>query len=161
MCHLVEVILLGWREFWSSRSSPNLWLLTLQMIPAIQSFIVDTMGQKYIEPPTFDLSLSYRDSSYFTPLVFVLSPGADPMAVLFRFAEEQGNDTGGRLANSWELQAQIENKGLKAELLKHVPLFSFGRFFWPQLYVPDVRKRQTNRSILFHLSVVWAENALL
>ena len=60
------------------------------MVPGIQAFIVDHLGQKYIEPPTFDLSLSYKDSSYFTPLIFVLSPGADPMAVLFKFAEEKG-----------------------------------------------------------------------
>lgn len=70
----------------------NVCVALFQMIPAIQSFIVDNMGQKYIEPPTFDLSLSYRDSSYFTPLVFVLSPGADPMAMLYRFAEEQGKN---------------------------------------------------------------------
>ena len=57
------------------------------MIPAIQNFIVNQMGQKYIEPPTFDLSLSYADSFFFTPLVFVLSPGADPMQTLYRFAE--------------------------------------------------------------------------
>ena len=60
------------------------------MVPAVQAFIAQQMAQKYIEPPTFDLSLSYKDSSYFSPLVFVLSPGADPMAVLYKFAEEKG-----------------------------------------------------------------------
>ena len=60
------------------------------MIPAIQQFIVDNMGQNYIEPPTFDLSFGYKDSTSSTPILFILSPGADPMALLFRFAESKG-----------------------------------------------------------------------
>lgn len=60
------------------------------MVPAVQMFIVERLEHKYIDPPTFDLSLSYEDSSFFSPLIFVLSPGADPMASLFRFAEEKG-----------------------------------------------------------------------
>jgi len=60
------------------------------MIPAIQQFIVASMGQKFIEPPTFDLSLSYQESTSATPLIFILSPGADPLAVLLKFSEEKG-----------------------------------------------------------------------
>uniref|UniRef100_UPI00398E963E dynein axonemal heavy chain 3-like n=1 Tax=Pristiophorus japonicus TaxID=55135 RepID=UPI00398E963E len=61
-----------------------------KVIPAIQQFITEKMGAAYIEPPTFDLQHSFKGSSHFTPLIFVLSAGADPMALLMRFAEEQG-----------------------------------------------------------------------
>ncbi|XP_067685210.1 dynein axonemal heavy chain 3-like [Haliotis asinina] len=61
-----------------------------KIVPAVQTYIQERMGAMYIEPPTFDLSLCYADSNYFSPLIFVLSPGADPMAGLYRFAEEKG-----------------------------------------------------------------------
>ena len=48
------------------------------------------MGQQYVEPPTFDLPGSYADSSATTPLIFVLSPGADPMMALLKFGETMG-----------------------------------------------------------------------
>merc|ERR1711988_672118 len=48
------------------------------------------MGQRSIEPPPFDLRASYEDSNCASPLIFVLSPGADPMSGLLKLAEELG-----------------------------------------------------------------------
>jgi len=100
----------GWKKFYDSASPhkeiiPAGWdaklkgldrLVVLRcirpdkVVPAVQDYIVENMGRAYVEPPTFNLPLSYGDASSTTPLIFVLSPGADPMAALLKFADEKG-----------------------------------------------------------------------
>jgi dynein heavy chain len=60
---------------------------------AIQNFIIEKIGQKYVEPPTFRLDACFGDSANVTPLVFVLSSGSDPIAFFNKYAKEIGMDT--------------------------------------------------------------------
>ena len=57
---------------------------------AIQLYVDASMGRKFIEPPPFDLDQCYADSTCFTPLVFVLSPGSDPMDALLKYGDSKG-----------------------------------------------------------------------
>ncbi|CAL8107738.1 unnamed protein product [Calicophoron daubneyi] len=61
-----------------------------KIVPAIQIYVNNELGKRYIEPPPFDLPGSFADSTCIVPLLFVLSPGADPMVALLKFAEDMG-----------------------------------------------------------------------
>ena len=46
-----------------------------KIVPSIQNFVKNKLGAKFIEPPPFDLSGSYEDSTNRSALIFILSPG--------------------------------------------------------------------------------------
>lgn len=57
-----------------------------KLVPAVSKFITDFIGEFYIKPPTFELANIFLDSRNIAPLIFVLSPGADPLQALMKFA---------------------------------------------------------------------------
>ncbi|XP_046853910.1 dynein axonemal heavy chain 12-like isoform X2 [Xenia sp. Carnegie-2017] len=61
-----------------------------KVVPLVTNFVEDKLGSKFVQPPPFDLTKSYKDSNECIPLIFVLSPGADPMANLLKFAADKG-----------------------------------------------------------------------
>jgi dynein heavy chain len=63
-------------------------LRTDKVIPVIQKMIKrdKEMGPQYIVPPSFDMDKSFSDSSNKSPIIIVLSAGADPMAELMKLA---------------------------------------------------------------------------
>ena len=52
-------------------------------------YVSESIGQKFVESPPFDLQRAYSDSSPETPILFLLSPGSDPFGALLRFAESR------------------------------------------------------------------------
>ena len=55
---------------------------------AMQDFITEFLGEKFIQPPPFDLKACYNDSATNSPLIFVLSSGSDPNKELDLLADD-------------------------------------------------------------------------
>jgi len=66
-----------------------------KIVPAMQTFVIEKLGEQFIKPPPFDLNLIYKDSSNTTPLIFVLSPGSDPKSALDKYAESRKKEIQG------------------------------------------------------------------
>ena len=64
---------------------------------AITRYVIETMSEKYVQPPILDYQQIYSMSNAMTPVVFVLSPGADPAFDVFRLGESMGFKPGAKL----------------------------------------------------------------
>ena len=54
---------------------------------AVRKYIETNLGHAFTEIPPFDLSVSYGDSSPTKPLIFILSPGSDPLSKIEKLAK--------------------------------------------------------------------------
>eukprot|EP00742_Colponemidia_sp_Colp-10_P007071 GILJ01007591.1.p1 GENE.GILJ01007591.1~~GILJ01007591.1.p1 ORF type:complete len:2165 (-),score=376.69 GILJ01007591.1:179-6499(-) len=101
LAHIVQ-----WKEFWEhsdpySQPLPNDWdarlsaFETLLLIRALRpelvlnslsQFVKIKLGSRFVESRGTNMEEVYADMDPRTPVIFVLSQGADPMATLLRFA---------------------------------------------------------------------------
>ncbi|XP_045502201.1 dynein axonemal heavy chain 10 [Colias croceus] len=57
---------------------------------ALTDYITVTMGEEYITPPVISLDMIFEQTTPYTPVVFILSPGSDPTADLMKLADRCG-----------------------------------------------------------------------
>jgi dynein heavy chain len=79
-----------------------------KVVPAITEYVGKEMGAAYVDPLPFDLDACFADSDAGTPLVFILSPGSDPMANLLKFAETKTRKKEGAKPDDAEVPTRVE-----------------------------------------------------
>jgi len=56
---------------------------------AVKLFVMEEVGEKYVQPPALDYERIFSQSSPTVPMVFILSPGADPQSDIQKFCAEK------------------------------------------------------------------------
>eukprot|EP00826_Nyctotherus_ovalis_P044802 TRINITY_DN4876_c0_g2_i1.p1 TRINITY_DN4876_c0_g2~~TRINITY_DN4876_c0_g2_i1.p1 ORF type:complete len:240 (-),score=58.48 TRINITY_DN4876_c0_g2_i1:18-737(-) len=64
-----------------------------KLMAVIVKYVNDVLGTKFTVSPPYNLGDCFGDSTNVTPLIFVLSPGADPMIYLQGLARDKDMDT--------------------------------------------------------------------
>ncbi|CAE7219408.1 DNAH6 [Symbiodinium sp. KB8] len=81
---------------WVDRTTAFQRLLLLRTLreeltyQGVLTYIGAALGPAFVEAPPLDLEGAFGDSSSGTPLIFVLSPGADPIDYLIKLAKDKG-----------------------------------------------------------------------
>ena len=58
------------------------------MIPAIQRLVIEETNNNFFDQQPFNLQQAFLDSNHNTPIIFILSPGTDPIQDLLQLAEK-------------------------------------------------------------------------
>ncbi len=110
-----------WPGKWQERSNFDRLLIIRIVRPdrftqSVQQFISDEIGKEYIEPPPFDLEQAYKDSDCQTPLIFILSPGADPRLEITNLAEKTGFKANLAILSLGQGQGELAEKAIKSSM---------------------------------------------
>jgi dynein heavy chain len=81
-----------------------------KLISGIKEFVKKALGERFIESPPFDLIGAFNDSQNTTPIIFVLSPGADPITYLIGLAKSKGMDQRLKILSLGQGQGRIAEK---------------------------------------------------
>jgi dynein heavy chain len=81
-----------------------------KLMYCIKELIKKELGARFIESPPFDLMGAYNDSQNTTPIIFVLSPGADPITYLLGLAKSKGMDSRMKMLSLGQGQGRIAEK---------------------------------------------------
>ena len=57
---------------------------------AVKLYVMGAMGEKFVQPPVLDYGRIYNQSTERMPMVFILSPGADPQGDIQKLCDEKG-----------------------------------------------------------------------
>jgi dynein heavy chain, axonemal len=83
---------------------------------SVQKLISEEIGKEYIEPPPFNLEQTYSDSDCDTPLIFILSPGADPRLEITNLAEKTGFKSNLATISLGQGQGEIAERAIKSAM---------------------------------------------
>jgi dynein heavy chain, axonemal len=80
----------------------------------IKDFIKKELSEEFIESPPFDLSGAFLDSTNISPIIFILSPGADPIPNLQNLAKVNGMEDRLKILSLGQGQGAIAEKYIES-----------------------------------------------
>jgi dynein heavy chain len=81
-------------------------------LAAVGVYVSSVIGASFTESPPFDLEGAYSDSTNVSPLIFILSPGADPTDYILQLAESKGKRSALKIISLGQGQGPIAEKAI-------------------------------------------------